>query len=159
MNEQHFHVADRKIIFNTTEYQITPFFFKLFLKGSRINANQLTDEEKEALTHFIAYAVGLGRDVKSNLYRVLNKITNYDPNEQSMADYELNRDEIEGTRNFKFLSSNPDFLVERLDVLDCEHFAGNTNAYREASAILHEILRMGELSNKKYENGMNTFIE
>ena len=50
-------------------------------------------------------------------------------------------------------------LVERLEVLVGEHFAGNKNAYREASAILHELLRMGELSKIEYENGMKIFIE
>ena len=107
------------------------------MKGSKINANQLTDEEKEGLTQSIAYAGGLGRDVKSN--RVLNKIPNYGTNEESMADYILNREEIEGTGYFIILSSNPAFLDDSLEVLVCEQFAGNSNAYREVSATLHEL--------------------
>ena len=67
--------------------------------------------------------------------------------------------EGEGVENFVFLSSNPNTLVERLEVLVGEHFAGNKNAYREASAILHELLRIDEVSKIEYESGMNIFIE
>ena len=49
--------------------------------------------------------------------------------------------------SFIFLSSDPNVLVTRLEVLIGESLAGNKNAYREASAILSELVRMSEISN------------
>ena len=65
--------------------------------------------------------------------------------------------EGQGT-SFVFLSSDPNNLVERLEVLVGESFAVNKNAYLEASAILAELLRMEEITNTEYEKGMNVFI-
>ena len=59
---------------------------------------------------------------------------------------------------FVFLSSNPNVLVERFEILVGESLAGNKNAFREASAILNELLQMNEISKEEYENGMKLFI-
>ena len=58
-----------------------------------------------------------------------------------------------------FLSSDPNVLVERFEVLVGKSLAGITNAFREASAILHEILRMKEITETQYENAMKIFID
>ena len=92
----------------------------MFLKGSRININQLTNDEKEGIVDFVDYAGGLGKDVRSNIYKLVKVIEN--------TDYQA----IESTGNFIFRSSKPDSLVERLELLVVEHLASNTNAYREA---------------------------
>ena len=54
---------------------------------------------------------------------------------------------------------DPNNLVERLEVLVGESFAGNKNAYREASAILAELLRMEEITNTEYDKGMRLFTD
>ena len=61
--------------------------------------------------------------------------------------------------SFVFMSSDPNVLVEKLELLAGESLAGNANAYREASAILHERLRMGEVTNQEYETDMKIFIK
>ena len=139
VNENPFKIIDNKIKFNDLEFEITPLFLQLSMSGNKTDFTQLSDEEKEALVEFVDYAGGLGRDVKSNLYN-----TQY----QNI--------EGQGT-TFIFLSSDPNTLVGRLEVLVGESFAGNKNAYREASAILAELLRMEELSNTEYEKRYENF--
>ena len=148
VNENPFKIIDNKIKFNDLEFEITPLFLQLFMRSNKADFTQLSDEEKEALVEFVDYAGGLGRDVKSNLYKALKFV------EES----QYQNIEGQGT-SFVFLSSDPNNLVERLEVLVGESFAGNKNAYREASAILAELLRMEELSNTEYEKGMKIFIE
>ena len=183
VNEKPFQVVDKKLKFDIKEYEISPNFFELFRpKINRLAALELTKNlssiEKEALAHFVEYAGGLGRDVKSKIYVAIKFLrenpavindsdSDFDGNSENFGDLKLLRQENaynralggRGVENFIFLSSNPDTLVERLEVLVGEYFAGNKNAYREASAILHELLRMGELSKIEYENGMKIFIE
>ena len=146
VNENPFKIIDNKIKFNDLEFEITPFFFNC-LSGNKTDFTQLSDEEKEALVEFVEYAGGLGRDVKSNLYKTVKYI----------KESQYQNIEGQGT-TFIFLSSDPNTLVERLEVLVGESFAGNKNAYREASAILAELLRMEEITNTEYEKGMNVFI-
>ena len=147
VNENPFKIIDNTIKFNDLEFEITPLFLQLFMRSNKADFTQLSDEEKEALVEFVDYAGGLGRDVKSNLYKALKFI----------EDFQYRNIEGQGT-SFIFLSSNPNTLVERLEVLVGESFAGNKNAY-QASAILAEHLRMEELSNTEYEKGMKLFIE
>ena len=147
VNENPFKIIDNEIKFNDLEFEITPLFLQLFMRSNKADFTQLSDEEKEALVEFVDYAGGLGRDVKSNLYKALKFI----------EDFQYQNIEGQGT-SFVFLSSDPNTLVERLEVLVGESFAGNKNAYREASAILAELLRMEEITNTEYEKGMNVFI-
>ena len=148
VNENPFKIIDNKIKFNDLEFEITPLFLQLFMRSNKADFTQLSDEEKEVLVEFVDYAGGLGRDVNSNLYKALKFV------EES----QYQNIEGQGT-SFVFLSSDPNNLVERLEVLVGESFAGNKNAYREASAILAELLRMNELTSTEYENGMNIFIK
>ena len=148
VNENPFKIIENKIKFNDLEFEITPLFLQLFMRSNKADFTQLSDEEKEALVEFVDYAGGLGRDVKSNLYKALKFI------EES----QYQNIEGQGT-SFVFLSSDPNNLVERLEVLVGESFAGNKNAYREASAILAELLRMEEITNTEYDKGMRLFTD
>ena len=147
VNENPFKVLDNRIEFNDLEFEITPFFLQLFLRSNKADFTELSDEEKEALIEFVDYAGVIGREVKSNLYKAIKFI----------GDFQYQNNEGQRT-SFVFLSSDPNTLVERLEVLVGESLAGNKNAYREASAILAELLRIEELSNTEYENFMNIFI-
>ncbi len=149
INGKPFSINDNIINFNEFNYEITPLFLQLFMKGNKDDYTRLSDDEKDALIEFVDYAGGLGRDVKSNLYKAVKYIE-----DSKYQDLEGNGNRI----SFVFLSSDPNTLVEKLEVLNGESLAGNTNAYREASAILAELLRMNEVSNTEYENGMNIFI-
>ena len=146
VNENPFKIIDYKIKFNDLEFEITPLFLQLFMRGNKADFTKLSDEEKEALVEFVDYAGGLGRDVKSNLYKALKFI----------EDFQYQNIEGQGTR-FIFLSSDPNTSVQRLEFLVGESFAGNKNAYREASAILAELLRMEEITNTEYDKSMRLF--
>ena len=88
------------------------------------------------------------RDTRSNLYKVL----------KSFKDSVIQEIDGDGAR-FIFLSSDTNVLVERFEILVGESLAGNTNAFREASAILHELLRMNEITETEYDNAMMILIE
>ena len=86
------------------------------------------------LNNFDDYAGGLERDRSSNLYKILKSFK------------QSNTQEIDGDGTSSiFLSSDPNTLTEILEVLVGEPLASNTNAIREASAILHEFLRMKDI--------------
>ena len=115
------------------------------MQNNKVDYNKFNEEENLALKRFVDYAGGLGKDYNSNLYKTIKNIEN--------------RQKLEGKGiSFIFLSSDPNVLVERLEVLVGESLAGNTNAYQEASAILHELLRINEISKTEYENAMKIFI-
>ena len=148
INNKPFKLYDNKIKFNEMEFKISPDFLKLFLKANNIDYSEFTREESDAVINFITYAGGLERDTRSNLNQAFKSFK------------QNNIQEIDGDGiNFIFLSSDPNTLVERFEVLVGESLAGNTNAFREASAILHELLRMKEITETEYENAMKIFIE
>ena len=81
--------------FNDNEYIVSPYFFNIFLFRNTVDVKTFNEEEKEALIKFIEYAGGLGGDVKSNLYKSIQKIK---------------KENIQGSSvSFVFLSSNPIF--------------------------------------------------
>ena len=148
INNKPFKLYDNKIKFNEMEFKISPDFLKLFFKANNIDYSEFTREESDALINFITYAGGLERDTRSNLNQAFKSFK------------QNNIQEIDGDGiNFIFLSSDPNTLVERFEVLVGESLAGNTNAFREASAILHELLRMKEITETEYENAMKIFID
>jgi len=51
-----------------------------------------------------------------------------------------------------YLSSNPDALVERLQLLFSSVQAGNTGIENKIVAILHELLRMKQITHNQNEN-------
>ena len=102
-----------------------------------------------ALINFVDYAGGSERDTRSNLYKALKSF-----NQSSIQ--EIAKDWM----SLYFLSyDDPNVLVERFEVLVGESSAGNTNAFPEGSAILHELLRMKEITETEYENAIKIFIE
>ena len=73
INGKPFQIDDKKLKFHNNEYEISPRFFELFRsKISKLDALEITRNlssiEKEALPHFVEYAGGLGKDVKSKIY-------------------------------------------------------------------------------------------
>ena len=136
--------------FDNKTSKISPSFFKIFTKRNNLNINNFTPNEIVTLKNFVEYAGGLERDTRSNLYKVL----------KSFKDSLIQEIDGDGT-SFIFLSSDPNILVERLEVLVGESLAGNTNAFRESSAVLHELLRirMKEITETEYENVMKIFID
>ena len=50
------------MFFNEQEYEITPLFFNLFIKGNKEDYTKLSNDETIALPLFIDYIGGLGKD-------------------------------------------------------------------------------------------------
>ena len=122
-------------------------FFNMFLNGNKVDFTKFNEEEKEALIDFADYAGGLAGDKRSKLYKAIKYIN------------ESKYKEIEGCSvSFVFLSSNRNVLVERFEILVGESLTGNKNAFREASAILNELLQMNEISKEEYEIVMKIFV-
>ena len=125
------------MIFDEKEYSISPSFFNLFIKGNKENYKHLSEEEKIALPWFVEYAGGLKMDKKSNLYKAIK----YWQEQYNIVD------NLEGQGvSYVFLSSDPNILVKRLEVLIGEYFAGNKNSLSEAEAILKELMNQNEIN-------------
>lgn len=85
-------------------------------------------------------------------YRKLNtalqkigKLNEYFPNAKPYTGKGLRRG-VRCGKGFKFLTSDPKELLKKLDILIAEKLAGNTNILPEASAIVDELRRLGELT-------------
>ena len=147
INDKPFELCDNILKFDDKAIRISPNFFKIVNKGNSLNVSNFTSKEKNDLNIFDDYAGGLERDRSSNLYKILKSFK------------QSNFQEIDGDgTTFIFLSSDPNALVERFEVLVGKPLAGNTNAIREASAILHEFLRMEEITENDHENAMKIFF-
>ena len=118
INNKPFRIIDNKLFFNEREYEITPLFFNLFIKGNKQDYTKLSDDETTALPLFIDYIGGLGKDKRSTLYKVYNNWPN--PN--------LLNTQGQGI-SYVFLSSDPNILVNRLEILIAEYLAGNKKQY------------------------------
>ena len=148
ITDKPFELHDDIIEFDDKTNRISSNFFKTFIKGNTLNLSDFTQNEMNILNDFVDYAGGLRGDKKSNLHKVL----------KSSKDSLIQEIDGKGT-SFVFQSSEPNILVERLEVLIGESLAGNTNAFLEASAILYELLRMKEITETEYENAVKIFIE
>ena len=62
-----FQIFDDKLKFNENQYKVSPYFFKTFLTGNKVDLTQFNEDEKEALIDFVDYAGGLAGDKRSNL--------------------------------------------------------------------------------------------
>ena len=60
---------------------------------------------------------------------------------------------------YVFLSSDPDFLLDRLEVLIAESSVGNNNVLNEILAIGEELHRQGEVTDEEYQNFLTNFGE
>ena len=147
VNDKPFKTIDNKLIFDQNEIQITPSFFNLFIKNNKEDYLHLTRAEQIALPLFINYIGGLKKDRKSNLYKAVN-----------YWQEQYNIDNVEGQGvSYVFLSSDPNILVKRLEILTGEYFAGNKNTISESEAILKELMNQNEINNQQYKNTMKLF--
>ena len=131
------------------KYSISPSFFNLFIKNNKENYKHLSEEEKIALPWFVEYAGGLKMDKKSNLYKAIKYLQE-----------QYNIDNLQGQGvQYVFLSSDPNILVKRLEILIGEYFAGNKNSISETEAILKELINQNEIDNKQNKNVMKLFTQ
>ena len=110
VNDKSFKSIDNKLII-----QKPSSFFNLFINNNRENYEHLTRAEQVALPLFVNYIGGLRKDHKSNLYKAVN---------YWQSQYKDQNVEGQGI-SYVFLSSVPNILVQKLEVLIGEYFAGN----------------------------------
>ena len=104
----------------------------------------MTRAEQIALPLFVNYIGGLGKDRKSNLYKAIK---------YWQSQY------LEGQGvSYVFLSSDPNILVNRLEVLIGEYFAGNKNTLSESEAILKELMNQKEINETQYQNILKNLL-
>ena len=59
--------------------------------------------------------------------------------------------------SYVFLSSDPNILVQRLEILIGEYFAGYKNSISESESILKELINQNEINNEQYKIVMKIF--
>ena len=58
---------------------------------------------------------------------------------------------------YVFLPSDPDYLLDRLEILIAESAAGNNNVLNEILAIGEELHRQKEVTDEEYQNFLSNF--
>ena len=139
VNRKPFRIVDDILHFDNHSFKITPMFFNLFISVNRENYRNFSNDEQIALPLFVEYAGGLKSDRRSNLYRAVqySKAVTDTPPGSGVS--------------YVFLSSDPNVLVQRLEVLIGENLAGNKNSLNKASAILNELLTQNEINHQNSE--------
>ena len=114
------------MIFDNKEYSISPSFVNLFIKNNKENYKHLSQEERLALPWFVEYAGGLRMEKKSSLYKAIKYWQD-----------QYNFDNLEGQGiSYVFLSSDPNILVNRLEMLIGEYFVVIKTVYQNQKLFL-----------------------
>ena len=113
INDKPFKIENNVLKFDDKVYEVTPNFLTSFKTGNTVSVLNLTMSEKRALPEFVEYAGGFGNNKKSKLYTNIQII-----NQQHGENRAIEGEGIStvASSNYVFLSSNPDTLVERLEV-------------------------------------------
>ena len=186
INKQPIKFTNDSILTDSGEYRLTDGFVR-FLTNNDVAWDDLNDETLSEIKSFlrdINYSFKKG-DKKSSRYKLIKALQNWSTNKISPAQASLDTtlyesaDETEAdldqtiggegltTSSFArqasplyvFLSSDPDFLLDRLEVLIAESSVGNNNVLNEILAIGEELHRQGEVTDEEYQNFLTNFGE
>ena len=163
-------------------YRLTEGFVK-FLTRSDVNMDELDIDTLDQIKNFlkdINYSIKSG-DKKSSRFKLIKSLLSkpqpskaltqlseetelYDDAVSDVSQYELANTEFDKTlegegiqHTYVFLSSDPDFLLDRLEVLIAESSAGNKIVLDEILAIGEELHRQTEVSDEDYQNFLTNF--
>ena len=132
---------------------------KAFLKedGKHVKANKGDKYEKFIKPIYNEYK--LIEDLKRTTSEIREKTRT--PRRNSLEDknetFKRNDKDIQGT-GFKFLSSDPNKLVNRHRIVFSEIQSGNTNVFNELQAINDELWRLGIFDKDLIESLNNCFL-
>ncbi len=145
------------------------------LNSNKNDLSSLNNTELENLYNILSrikYQPHSNPDRKSNRSKAIKQLfakvsqIQQQKQYQSDDDYGDQDDDTEGYEDetyasgfsHTFLSSDPNELVERLQILIGEQKAGNDNIQDEATAILDELLRQKEIDKTEYKSILNQFL-
>ena len=174
INKHPVRMTSESILTKTNEYPLTEDFV-LFLTNNKMQGKNMDSGSKNQIQSFlrdINYSLLKG-DKRSPRYKFIKSLHDQASLEwaspaQTLFDSEsedqLNRTQYEdvqgeGLKTYVFLSSDPDFLLDRLEVLIAESAAGNNNVLNEILAIGEELHRKKEVSDEEYQNFLTNFGE
>ena len=184
MNNHLIRFTNESILIGNNEYRLTDGFIK-FLTSKNVSRENIDVEQVRNFLRDIDYSLGK-TDKKSVRYKsiksVLSRSGEVRPNpnlierqpsverEPSESEEQLNTtlyEDVQGEdtyisgnglqQTYVFLSSDPDFLVDRLYILIAESSAGNNNVLDEILAIGEELHRQKEVSDEEYQNFLTNF--
>ena len=175
INKHPVRITSESILTEKNEYPLTEDFV-LFLTNNKMQGKNMDSGSKNQIQSFlrdINYSLLKG-DKRSPRYKFIKSLHDQASLEwaspaQTLSDSEsedqLNRTQYEdvqgeGTQHtYVFLSSDPDFLLDRLEILIAESAAGNNNVLDEILAIGEELHRQQEVSDEEYQNFLTNFGE
>ena len=159
-------LGDNRISIKNREYDITPDI-QAYFTNTKHTTQFLDDIEKETVYDILQDVgfhdnlphVGLkAARTKDALYILPNKIKRIRnpalPEIENIEDY----NDLEGQGVKIIIPSNIIDIYTRLEILLGLKLSGHTNTLTEASALIDELFRLGEIQNKQqYRNALNKF--
>ena len=155
-----------KIRINENEYNITPGLQRVFIDTKYETAKSMSDAEKVVFrdilqkTNYNTYKRGKGnipgrdRNIRHNLDDEVRRIVNLDTKPKTKTKPKLKGKGIEKI----IIPSNIIDIYTRLEVLLGLKLPGHTDTLTEASNLIDELYKRGEIQTKQqYRNALNKF--
>ena len=147
-------IIDNNIVVDREEYLGTPGLWELIV-SKNADDNIYTNDDYDNYARLMLKTNTLHRDNDpNNIYPKSSKGQKWKRILKTIWD---NREEYEGS-GVVFISSDPNALLERLDLLPARQKAGNTGVRNELVSICDELKRQGILDTKAYEK-INSIIK
>ena len=147
-------IKENKIVVDGEEYEGTPGLWELIV-SKNLDDTIYDDEDKENYTRLILKTNALYRGNNTEYNRP--KSSKGDKWNNILRNIWKNRKKYRG-KGVVVIPSDPNALLERLDLLLASKEAGNTGAENEAVAICDELKRQGYLDTRSYKK-LNSFIK
>ena len=170
INKHPVRMSSESILTEKNEYPLTEDFV-LFLTNNKMQGKNMDSGSKNQIQSFlrdINYSLLKG-DKRSPRYKFIKSLHDQASLEwaspaQTLSD-SLDRTQYEDVQGegikhtYVFLPSDPDYLLDRLEILIAESAAGNNNVLNEIPAIGEELHRQKEVTDDEYQNFLTNFGE
>ena len=157
-------LGENRISFKNQEYDIKPNI-QAYCTNTKLTTKNMNDEDKLTIydilknTGFYSmrHIKGLNsarfKDAKYNLPNEINKIRN-----PTLPEIQNESNDLEGQGIKIIIPNNIIDIYTRLEILLGLKLSGHTDTLTEASNLIDELYKLGEIQNKQqYQNALNKF--
>ena len=156
-------LGDNRIRIKDREYDISPDI-QAYFTNTKLTTNFLDNFEKETVFEIlkdvgfddnipkIGFKAARMKDALYNLANEIDKIRN-----PPLPAIENESDNLQGEGVKIIVPSNIIDIYTRLEVLLGVKLSGHTDTLTEASNLIDELYKRGEIQNKQYRNALNIF--
>ena len=144
---------------NENNYKISPGIRKVLVDQSYDTAKSMTDKDKLVLRDILQKTGYLNRKPTKSRLTVRDRYIKYELDNDVSRIMSLNT-KLKGKGVEKIIiPSNIIDIYTRLEVLLGLKLSGHTDTFTEASNLIDELYKRGEIQNKQqYQNALNKFL-